>query len=313
MKFLLSILLILSGLAQAENKHELGIVKDPDGFTNVRSQPDLKSDILGTVPSNRMLSFQRFDESWVIINRYAWDGYRDGFIHSSRVFPIMELGIQDIEPAYGQAWRTEKKLIMLGDIEITMFDANRILREEYDFPMFHSSYLEIKVPNQKPIRKYYPSMEPLGGRAGLGYVPVLSEPDFRFFVKEGDYDSRTIIVTKDGRVVDLEGGAFWIYKNLLISEIGDVVYEGTIVWDMKQEKLLYRPEDNPDIYAENGIDEFETTYYIASGELYLKIEALFNEDLPLSFYRLDKNGRFVSESNPPTIEEELEMYYWKDD
>lgn len=142
-------------------------------------------------------------------------------------------------------------------------------------------------------------------------MQVLSEPDFRFFIKEGDYDGRIIIVTKDGRVVDLEGGGFWIYKNLLISVIGDVVYEGTIVWDMKQEKLLYRPEDNPDIHAKHGNEELKATCYIASGELYLKIEALFDEGLPPSFYRLDKNGKFVSESNPPEMEEELEMYCWE--
>jgi hypothetical protein len=299
----LTILFLLLGFFQASSKHEVGVVKDPDGYTNIRSEPNIKSDVIRRIDENELLWFIRTESPWLKVSNYfgGYTGKNEGYIHSSSVIPINDFGIQEIENFYGEEFEKEKKEIKLGDVEITMFNADRIVSDPYKVPEFISSYLEIRIPNQNPIRKYYPDINSLGGYAGVVHVPISSEPDYQFFIKEGDYDGRTIIVAKDGRVSDLEGGRFILYGHFLISEVMKDNDFGPIVWDLKLWKQVYDSSGNIPMY------DFGYSYYLATRELYLKVEDKYDEDMVPKYFRLDEKGKFILQSNPPAMDKKVKM------
>jgi hypothetical protein len=52
------------------------------------------------------------------------------------------------------------------------------------------------------------------------------------------------------------------------------------------------------------------SYFIASGDLYLKIETFYNpyaEDTTSLFFRLNKEGKFVRDLAPPSMEKEMKL------
>jgi hypothetical protein len=300
-------------LGQHNNRSEIGIIKDSDGYTNIRSAPQISSKVIGRSNQNDFVYFIKSDSPWWKLTTRYGEGVsidpppppeQNGYIHSSRIVPIKELSISQIQGLYGQEWKKEKRDIKLGNVDIAMFNADRIGHGgPQKIPDSNSAYLEIRIQGKKPIRKYYPDIEGLGGPAGVyvRYVPVPLMPDLRFFVKDGDYDGRTIIVTKDGRVADLDGGGFLIYQHFLISRTGADCCGEPLIWNLKVWKEVYDLRNDASI--DIGINP-QFSYFIASRNLYLKVDA--NESAAL-FLRLNEQGKFVRDLDPPPMEEEMKL------
>jgi hypothetical protein len=312
---LLLLLLSLANIGQGTGKPEIGVIWDADGNANVRSEPKTDSKVIGRLRQNELLYFIRSGNLWWKVTATRWGEdvsvspppppERNGYIHSSRIVPITNLSISEIETFYGPEWKKEKMETRFGSIKITLFNADRIGNADlYTVPESNSAYLEIKIQDHKPVRKYYPDINGLGGAADVRFVPVSSMPDFRFFVKNGDYDGRTIIVSKDGRVADIEGGGFILFDHFLISERGTDCCGEPIVWDLNSWKKVYDLLDDSCIEIAS---EPQFSYFIVSGKLYLKIEMPFGGDQPPQFFQLNKDGRFIQELNPHRVDEEIKM------
>jgi len=108
-------------------------------------------------------------------------------------------------------------------------------------------------------------------------------------------------VAKDGRVIDIDGGMFLLHRHFLVSEVMRDNDYGPIVWDVKLWKQVYDSHGNMPMY------DFGYSYYLASRELHLKVEDKYNEDIIPTYFRLDKKGTFVLQSDPPEMDEKAKM------
>jgi hypothetical protein len=298
---------------QATSAPEIGIIKDADGYVNIRSEPTINSKVMGRLKQNDFVYFIRADSLWWKLTTRYGEGAemypppppeQNGYIHSSRIVPIKNLPISEIEGLYGKEWKKEKREIRLGNVEIALFNADRDGGSPLKVPESNSAYLEIRIPGKTAVRKYYPDIEGLGGAADIRYVPVSSKPDFRFFVKNGDYDGRTIIVAKDGRIADIGGGRLFVFKNFLISTVETDCCGEPLVFDLKLWKQLDDSWDDANLTVE---DDPKYSFYRALGNLYLKVEwpdALKGDNTPRIF-QFNKDGKFVRELNPPRMKEEI--------
>jgi hypothetical protein len=84
------ILLFISFCANSQ----LGIIKDPDGFCNVRAEPNTQSKIEDTLTNGRFIYHLQDDETknnWLLVDYHKGKDHRSGYIHKSRVVFIKDL------------------------------------------------------------------------------------------------------------------------------------------------------------------------------------------------------------------------------
>jgi archaellum component FlaG (FlaF/FlaG flagellin family) len=76
--------------SDSEAVHQAAIINDPDGFTNVRAQPDSKAEIVAKIVDGERFFFDEVPGSnWVKVYRTAdADAECIGYMHSSRVMPV---------------------------------------------------------------------------------------------------------------------------------------------------------------------------------------------------------------------------------
>lgn len=83
-------LLFISFCANAQ----LGIIKDPDGFCNVRAKPNTQSKIEDTLTNGRFIYHLQDDETknnWLLVDYHKGKDQRSGYIHKSRIVFIKDL------------------------------------------------------------------------------------------------------------------------------------------------------------------------------------------------------------------------------
>jgi hypothetical protein len=152
----------------------------------------MDSKVIGRLDQNDFVYFIRSDSLWWKLTTPYGEGVsidpppppeQNDYIRSSSIVPIKDLPILEIESLYGSEWKKKKTEIRLGDIEIAMFNAKRMVYGGHrKIPEANSAYLEIIIPVKYPLRKYYPDIKSLGGTADIRYVAVPSMADYRFFV-----------------------------------------------------------------------------------------------------------------------------------
>lgn len=85
---LTTLLLILLSLPSQAQLYKYGVVADPDGWTNVRSEADLESDVLGKVNSgHRVIIAQDKGDFWdcLLLTQPESAPETFGFIHKTRI------------------------------------------------------------------------------------------------------------------------------------------------------------------------------------------------------------------------------------
>jgi hypothetical protein len=72
---------------------QLGIIKDPDGFCNVRAEANTQSKIEDTLTNGRFIYHLQDDENknWLLVDYRKGKDQRSGYIHKSRVVFIKDL------------------------------------------------------------------------------------------------------------------------------------------------------------------------------------------------------------------------------
>jgi len=96
-------------------------------------------------------------------------------------------------------------------------------------------------------RFFYGDIEPVGFSFGA-FVPKNQPDGYVAVVKEGDYDGRLLLIDREGKVVDLEGGFYFVTadKNFLVSEYSSDS-PGFSVVDLVGSKVILQPKDAPEI------------------------------------------------------------------
>ena len=96
MKHLLILFLLLTTKAFAQGPFgDYAVVKDKDGYVNIRAKENVKSKIVGTLPNNTLV-YGFFDKEY---NPTNWIEVDKGYVHQSRLkkisdFPVIEGKVQ---------------------------------------------------------------------------------------------------------------------------------------------------------------------------------------------------------------------------
>jgi hypothetical protein len=115
-------------------------------------------------------------------------------------------------------------------------------------PLWLSEFLELWERGQCVGKLDFEDIQPLGSRAGI-FLPLKQEsPGHYILTKYGDYDGRTIIITDDGKLFDLGGGTYRIFRRRYLvtpRALPDVDENGEFsVFDLKENMVLMTPKWN---------------------------------------------------------------------
>ena len=66
---------------------EKGYINDPDGYTNIRKQPSVESEIIGKLIEGEMFTYHPSNSNWW---KVEFKGVK-GFVHSSRIESVIEV------------------------------------------------------------------------------------------------------------------------------------------------------------------------------------------------------------------------------
>lgn len=100
MKPLLAVALMLAAplIADGENtnviKAQLAVIQDPDGFVNVRSGPDSKSDVVLKIQRDEFFTCEPSESDWWRVKDF-FDN--EGYMHRSRIRLVRDLPGKDLE------------------------------------------------------------------------------------------------------------------------------------------------------------------------------------------------------------------------
>lgn len=95
-----NLLLVISILLFCNlNYGQIAIIKDVDGFTNVRQLPKIDSEVIYKLKDSEVFSFRETESDWITVyiskNKYQLACGEDdtfiGYIHKSRLSPIVDL------------------------------------------------------------------------------------------------------------------------------------------------------------------------------------------------------------------------------
>ena len=180
-----------------------------------------------------------------------------------------------------EKFRVSKNDYPMGAATVRVIDVKNIGDGEHkDTPHFCSAWVEVLKGEQLVKRLYYEDIEPVGFSFGAFVPQQQLAPEYFTVVKEGDYDGRLLLIEKDGSVVNLPGGFYFVTSDqkFLISEYAADVSEWT-VFDLANHRILLQAKNLPDI---------DSWYRDKSG--YFFVEA----GRPEHAQRLDlENGQFV--------------------
>lgn len=117
-------------------------------------------------------------------------------------------------------FKTTEAHYRLGKYEIIIRQRKRLKeisgQKEFDThvgPICCSALVDIKENGKLINRVEFKDIQPLGAPYGI-HLPIKQESSKHFIlVKWGDYDSRTIVITAGGELINLGGGTFRIFLN----------------------------------------------------------------------------------------------------
>lgn len=217
---------------------QLGKINDPDGYTNVRENPTTKSKILFKILDTEYFYYESSDISnWCRVTNMNGDS---GFMHQSRIEGLSEFTIN------GKTYKSnESKLkVRIKKIGNTKIKISQIKNPK----TYCDAFIEIISDKTRKIK--YESIEANGGSAGIAFLENVV-PDHILIVKHGDYNGRTIIISKNGRVTEVSGGSVskLIDNKFLINlDECDLGYCGFSIYDIIQEKIIFNYENEFELY-----------------------------------------------------------------
>ena len=234
MKHLFILFLLLSTNAFAQGPFgDYAVVKDKDGYVNIRAKESVKSKIVGTLPNNTLV-YTLFDTTEDETGEeifFNWIAVDKGYVHKSRLKKIYEF------PSIGKGKEKEtENSITIAEKGISV----TISTQKFD---------KTKHKITKKKHKYYEELI-IDGKSTQGTDTS--------FIPENHYKS--IIVTINGKNVSIPKSAYddlyqvWVYP-----------YNNKVYYD-KEDDILY-------IIAHNGsgANAYEVCWQIVKGEYKTRI------------------------------------------
>lgn len=143
-------------------------------------------------------------------------------------------------------FRVSKNEYALGEITVRVINVRNL--GFVNPPHYCRAWVDVLKGDLLVKGFYYDDIEPVGFSFGA-FVPRQQPlPDYFLVVKEGDYDGRLLLIGKDGGVVDLPGGFYFVTndKKFIVSEHSSDE-PGLTVFDLTNHRVLLQPEDIPQI------------------------------------------------------------------
>ena len=202
MKHLLILFFLLTTNAFAQGPFgDYAVVKDKDGYINIRAKENVKSKIVGTLPNNTLV-YEFLDEEF---NPSNWVHIDSGYVHKSRLKMISEF------PSIGEGKEkeTENSITIAGKgISVTLTQQK-----------FDKSKHKITKKKHKEYSEYI-----IDGKRAQGL-------DGDLFLPEDHYKS--IIVTINGKNVSIPKSAYDdLYEVAMYTDNNAVYYD-------KEEDTIY--------------------------------------------------------------------------
>ena len=201
MKHLLILLFLLTTNAFAQGPFgDYAVVKDKDGYVNIRAKENVKSKIVGTLPNNTLIYTFFGDDN---PNPSNWVYEKNGYIHKSRLKKINEF------PSIGKEEETENSITITDkDISVTLTQQK-----------FDKTKHKITKKKHKEYSEYI-----IDGKRAQGL-------DGGLFLPENHYKS--ITVTINGKNVPIPKGAYDDLYEVWVHPYNNMVY-----YD-KEDDVLY--------------------------------------------------------------------------
>ena len=164
------------------------------------------------------------------------------------VFPFLFFNLLAGQEAAGQkGLKTTEARYKLGQYEIVLLQQKRIrevTHEEFDAgvrPLWCSASIEIQREGQLTDRTDFDDIMPVGWRYGI-HLPFKQESPRHFvLMKYGDYNSRTLIVSDEGKLFNLPGEAYRIFLNRYLIAKGGMADDSHdfSFFDLNTNRLLF--------------------------------------------------------------------------
>ena len=142
MKHLLILFLLLTTNAFAQGPFgDYAVVKDKDGYVNIRAKESVKSQIVGTLPNNTLI-YTFFDDDEP--NPSNWVYEKNGYIHKSRLKKINEF------PSIGKEKETENSITITDKaISVTLTQQKFDKTKHKITKRRHKEYNELIIDGKK--------------------------------------------------------------------------------------------------------------------------------------------------------------------
>jgi len=200
MKHLLILFFLLTTNAFAQGPFgDYAVVKDKDGYVNIRAKENVKSKIVGTLPNNTLV-YEFLDEEF---NPSNWVHIDSGYVHKSRLKMISEF------PSIGKGKEQGNSITIAGKgISVTLTQQK-----------FDKTKHKITKKKHKEYSEYI-----IDGKRAQGL-------DGGLFLPENHYKS--ITVTINGKNVPIPKGAYDDLYEVWVHPYNNMVY-----YD-KEDDVLY--------------------------------------------------------------------------
>ena len=234
-KIFIILLIVLPFIGLPQSK--IGVIKDKDGFTNIRTDRNNKSQIIGKVLDKEYFAyFENKESSWWLIETVKG---QFGYIHKSRVLFIQNGYVQNGKLTNKKVIVTEKNE-NLQQIVIKLIQ----LRPAEDFYDFSCRGLIRTIKGNKLINEInYGNIDPVGGSFGLTFSKNQKKENLFIASKFGDYDGKIIIVDENGEIQSFEGGQYFVTNNgkYLVS-VWSSDLSGLTIYDLTKKEVCLNKE-----------------------------------------------------------------------
>lgn len=230
-KFLPAVLLFISISSYAQ----LGIIKDPDGFCNVRADANNQSKIEDTLANGRFVYHLEDDEiknNWLLVDYHKGKDHLTGYIHRSRIVFLKDL------TAFKETTVKDTLLkLELNDMQITMKSGKFVKAGR-------------KITYKKYGERQY--IDAIEGKTPWGTDGRTPRTEYKFIqFKSGDH---TLTFPRSSfndlfEIGSLRGTSAWLDKTTgkvyIEAENSDAAGSYIVAWVINNGKIEYREEFIP--------------------------------------------------------------------
>ncbi len=274
-KTFIALLIVLPFISLSQSK--IGVIKDKDGFTNIRIERNNKSQIIGKVFDKEFFTyFENQESSWWLIETVKG---QFGYIHKSRVLFFQDGYVQNGKLTNKKIRVTEKNE-NLQQVIIKIIQ----LRPSENFYDLSCRVLIRTIKENKRIDEInYGNINPVGSSFGIAFSKNQKKENLFIASKFGDYDGKIIIINKNGEIQSFQGGQYFVTNNgeYLVSNWSSDL-SGLTIYDLTKKEICLNKELDFHLgnwyYSDNtyfsplwnGERELEQTYQIDFDKFQLK-------------------------------------------